>query len=166
LQRAFVDRADQCEVRDVDRPRRLSLDEAHHRRGGELGTVVSGLERRCVIELLDGRDRRIVERWLSALPADVRARIDVVSIDPYDGYRQAIRAALPHARIVCDHFHLVPAPIRRWMRCAAIARVRPRRGPKGVRRSGQHAAWRPHLYNARHRLLKAREGLSNATADA
>jgi hypothetical protein len=35
---AFVDRADQCEVRDVDRPRRSSLDEAHHRRGGELGT--------------------------------------------------------------------------------------------------------------------------------
>jgi len=29
-----------------------------------------------------------------------------------------------------------------------------------VRRSGQHAAWRPELYRARHRLLKARERLS------
>jgi hypothetical protein len=27
-----------------------------------------------------------------------------VSIDPDDGYRQAIRTALPHARVVCDHF--------------------------------------------------------------
>ena len=33
------------------------------------------------------------------------------------------------------------------------------RRPKGVRRSGQHAAWRPELYRARHRLLKARERL-------
>jgi transposase len=85
----------------------------------------------------------------------------VVSIDPYDGYRQAIRAALPHARIVCDHFHLV-----RGANAAldAVRRERQRqakaRRPKGVRRSGQHAAWRPELYRARHRLLKARERLS------
>jgi transposase len=85
----------------------------------------------------------------------------VVSIDPYDAYRQAIRAALPHARIVCDHFHLV-----RGANAAldAVRRERQRqakaRRPKGVRRSGQHAAWRPELYRARHRLLKARERLS------
>jgi transposase len=105
--RAFADRADQLKARDVDRPRRLSLDEAHHRRGHELATVVSDLDRRCVIEVLDGRDRRTIERWLSALPAEIRAGIEVVSIDPYDAYRQAIRAALPNARIVCDRFHLV-----------------------------------------------------------
>jgi transposase len=105
--------------------------------------------------------RRTVERWLSALPAEVRAGIEVVSIDPYDGYRQAIRAALPHARIVCDHFHLVRGAnaaldaVRRECQRQAKARR-----PKGVRRSGQHAAWRPELYRARHRLLKARERLS------
>ncbi len=159
--RAFADRTRRREARDVDRPRRLSLDEAHHRRGGELATVVSDLDRRCVVEVLDGRDRRTVERWLSALPAEIRAGIEVVSIDPYDGYRQAIRAALPHARIVCDHFHLV-----RGANAAldAVRRERQRqakaRRPKGVRRSGQHASWRPELYRARHRLLKARERLS------
>ncbi|HEX5923315.1 MAG TPA: ISL3 family transposase, partial [Baekduia sp.] len=159
---AFADCTRQRQARGVDRvPRRLSLDEAHHRRGGELATVVSDLDRRCVIEVLDGRDRRTVERWLSALPAEVRAGIEVVSIDPYDGYRQAIRAALPDARIVCDHFHLV-----RGANTAldAVRRERQRqakaRRPKGVRRSGQHAAWRPELYRARHRLLKARERLS------
>jgi transposase len=160
--RAFADRADEREASDVDhRPRRLSLDEAHHRRGHELATVVSDLDRRCVIEVLDGRDRRTVERWLSALPDDLRAGIEVVSIDPYDAYRYAIRAALPHARIVCDHFHLV-----RGANTAldAVRRERQREAkakrPKGVRRSGQHAAWRPELYRSRHRLLKARERLS------
>jgi transposase len=160
--RAFSERANQREARGGDRrPRRLSLDEAHYRRGGELATVVSDLDRRCVIEVLDGRDRRTIERWLSALPAEIRAGIEVVSIDPYDGYRQAIRAALPHARIVCDHFHLV-----RGANAALDAERRERqrqaraRRPKGVRRSGQHAAWRPELYRARHRLLKARERLT------
>jgi transposase len=158
--RAFADRAGRLEARE-DKPRRLSLDEAHHRRGHELATVVSDLDRRCVIEVLDGRDRRTVERWLSALPAQVRAGIEVVSIDPYDGYRQAIRAALPDARIVCDHFHLVRGAnaaldaVRRERQRQATARR-----PKGVRRSGQHAAWRPELYRARHRLLKARERLT------
>jgi transposase len=73
---AFADWSRQREARDVDRaPRRLSLDEAHHRRGGELATVVCDLNRRCVIEVLDGRDRRTIERWLSALPVEVRADI-------------------------------------------------------------------------------------------
>jgi transposase len=123
--------------------------------------VVSDLDRRCVIEVLDGRDRCTVERWLCALPADVRGGIEVVSIDPYDAYRCAIRAALPHARIVCDHFH----PVRGANTALdAVRRDRQReakaRGPKGVRRSGQPAARRPELYRARHRLLKARERLS------
>jgi transposase len=160
--RAFADRVRGFECGAQRCPRRLSLDEAHHRRGHELATVVSDLDRRCVIEVLDGRDRRTIERWLSALPADVRVGIEVVSIDPYDAYRQAIHAALPHARIVCDHFHLV-----RGANAAldAVRRERQRqakaRRPKGVRRSGQHAAWRPELYRSRHRLLKARERLTS-----
>jgi transposase len=162
VERAFAERSDRHRARAGDqRPRRLSLDEAHHRRAHELATVVSDLDRRRVIEVLDGRDRRTVERWLRALPAEIRTGIEVVSIDPYEAYRQAIQAALPHAGIVCDHFHLV-----RGANSAldAVRRERQRearaRRPKGVRRSGQHAAWRPELYRARHRLLKARERLT------
>ena len=66
VDRAFAERADQRQARDDDgRPRRLSLDEAHHRRGGELATVVSDLDRRRVVEILDGRDRRTVETTLA-----------------------------------------------------------------------------------------------------
>jgi transposase len=143
-------------------PRRLSLDEAHHRRGRELATVVSDLDRRCVIEVLPGCQRKVIERWLAALPADRRAAIEVVSIDPCDAYRQAIWAALPDARIVCDRFHVV-----RGANSAldAVRRERQRdanaRRPRGTRRSGQHVRWRPELYRARHRLLKARERLNS-----
>jgi transposase len=160
--RAFGDGRRRLEAAPAaGRPRRLSLDEAHHRRGRELATVVSDLDRRRVVEVLDGRSRRRVERYLRSLPEDARRAIEVVSIDPYDAYRQAIRTELPRARIVCDHFHLVRGAntaldsIRRERQ-----RQHARRRPKGVRRSGQAATWQPELYRARHRLLKARERLT------
>lgn len=60
-----------------------------------------------------------------------------------------------------DHFHLVrgassavDSVIRERQRAAG------RRRPKGARRSGQRATWGPDLYRAGHRLLKARERLT------
>lgn len=160
--RAFAIAGDELVARREDRPpRRLSFDEAHHRRGRELATVVSDLDRRRVIEVLPGCQRKVIQRWLTALPDEVRAGIEVVSIDPSEAYRQAIRTALPDARIVCDRFHLV-----RGANTAldAVRRERQRdasaKRPKGARRSGQHGRWRPELYHARHRLLKAAERLN------
>jgi transposase len=67
--RAFRDGRDELlGARTTRAPRRLSLDEAHHRRGHELATVVSDLDRRRVVEVLDGRRRRRVERYLRSLP--------------------------------------------------------------------------------------------------
>lgn len=160
--RAFADGGDELlAARERRPPRRLSLDEAAHRRRRELATVVSDLDRRHVIDVLDGRSRRTVQRWLRALSEADRRSIQIVSIDPYEAYRQAIHAELPHARIVVDHFHLVRGAntaldsVRRE-RQRAVGRQR----PKGTRRSGQQARWRPALYHARHRLLKARERLT------
>jgi transposase len=139
----------------------LSLDEAHHRRGRELATVVSDLDRRRVVEVLEGRSQRIVVDYLRGLSERQRSAIEVVSIDPYDAYRQAIRAELPGARIGADRFHLV-----RGANAAldAVRRERQRqvgrRRPKGVRRSGQLSTWRPELYRARRLLAKGRERLS------
>jgi transposase len=137
------------------------LDEAHHRRRHELATVVSDLDRRRVVEVLDGRSRRVIERYLRSLPESDRRAIDVVSIDPYDAYRQAIHAELPSARIVVDHFHLVRGvntaldTVRREQQ-----REQARRTPKGTRRSGQRNRWNPELHRARHRRLKASERLT------
>jgi transposase len=127
-------------------PRRLSLDEAHHRRGRELATVVSDLDRRRVIEVLDGTQRRVVERFVLALPEHVRAGIEGVSIDPSVLYRQAIRAALPDARSVCDWFHLVRGAN---VALDTVRRERPRdastRRRARTRRSSDPASWRPEL---------------------
>jgi len=159
--RAFRDGAHDLARRERGPVRRLSLDEAHHRRGRELATVVSDLDGRRVVEVLDGRSRRRVERYLRSLPKAHRHAIEVVSIDPYEAYRQAIRTVLPETRIVADHFHLVRGAntaldsVRRERQ-----RQAGRRRPKGTRRSGQQGRWRKDLYRARHRLLKGSERLS------
>jgi transposase len=147
---------------DARLPSRLSLDEAHHRRGHELVTIVSDPDRRGVIEVLEGRSRRVVERYLRSLPAEQRQAIAAVSIDPYEAYRQAIRACLPDARIVCDPFHLVRGANEAL---DSVRRERqrlghPRRHSERTARRTRHDSWRAELFHARHRLLKARERLS------
>lgn len=146
---------------DEPPPRRLALDEAAHRRGSQaLATVVCDLDRRRVLDVVDGRDRRTIERYLRSLPAERREAIEAVSIDPYEAYRQAVRAALPGARIVVDPFHLVRGAntaldsVRRERQ--RFVRQRRRTGARQTRGLG----WRGELFHARHRLLKARERLS------
>ena len=85
----------------------MSLDEAQRGPGQPLATIASDLDARRVIEVLDGRSRRVVESWLRALPDSYRQAIEVVAIDPYEAYRQAIHAQLPNATIVVDPFHMV-----------------------------------------------------------
>jgi transposase len=141
-------------------PRRLSLDEAHHRRGHELATIVSDPDKRRVVEVLEGRSRRIVERYLRSLPAAEREAIRAVSIDPYDAYRQAVRQELPQTQIVSDPFHLVRGANE------ALDTVRRQRQHQPALRRRQQGrkprkeSWRQQLFRARHRLLKARERLS------
>jgi hypothetical protein len=100
-------------------PRRLSLDEAAHRRRRELATVVSDLDRRRVIDVLDGRSRRTVQRWLQALPEADRRSIEVVSIDPHDAYRQrsASNCRTPGSSSITSTSSAAPTP--RWTPCAA-----------------------------------------------
>lgn len=162
VRRAFEDGAERALRRRqmAKATRRLSLDEAHHRRGHELATVVSDLDRRCVIEVLDGRSQNTVKRYLRSLSTVRREAIEVVSIDPYEGYRQAVRAILPEASIVADRFHLVRGAneamdtVRRQNQRAAA-----KKKPKGTRLNGRLATWRPELYRARHRLLTSSKRL-------
>jgi transposase len=160
--RAFCAGAAELEAGRGLRPVRwLSLDEAQRGPNQPLATVASDLDARRVIEVLDGRSRRVVERWLRALPGETRSAIEVVAIDPYEAYRQAIQAQLPHATIVVDPFHMVRGANTAldYVRRARQRQARTGSHPKGARQAGS-LTWRRDLYNARRRLLKARERLT------
>jgi transposase len=103
--------------------RRLSFDEAARRKGSNnLATVVSDLDCRCVHEVLDGRSKRVLERYLGSLSEEQRSGVEVVCIDLHDPYRQAVRGKVsrrPDRRrpLSCR----ARRPGKRSARCAAPA---------------------------------------------
>jgi transposase len=60
-----------------------------------------------IIGLAAGRSGACVEGWIALQSNEFRAAVTVVAIDPSAPYASGIRRALPAARIVLDHFHLV-----------------------------------------------------------
>jgi len=140
--------------------RRLAIDEAAHRRGSKrLVTVVCDPDRRCVLEVLEGRDRRTLERFLRALPEPQRRALEAVSIDPAFAYREALRAALPGVAIVLDPFHLVRGA-NGALDTVRRERQRFRRRARPVSSEQRSGGFRPQLWRARRRLLKGAERLS------
>jgi transposase len=69
--------------------------------------VLSDIERHRVIAVLPNRLKATLEQWLDELSEEERRAIQVVSMDMWEAYRQAVRSELPHAEIVADRFHVV-----------------------------------------------------------
>jgi transposase len=89
---------------------RWLLGEVGWRRSDPWMTSIVDLERSSrggIIGLAPGRSGACVEGWLALQNGEFRAAVQVVAIDPSAPYAAGIRRALPHARIVLDHFHLV-----------------------------------------------------------
>jgi len=121
-------------------PRRISFDEAAHRNGSHhLCTVISDLDRKRVHDVLDGRTRRIVERFPDTLTVAEYERVEVVCIDLHEPYRQAIRCKLPNAKIVVDPFHVVRGAGE------ALDTVRPRTPARTAPRSTRTRRTSPQL---------------------
>lgn len=61
---------------------------------------------RAILGLTPGRSSAAVCAWLDAREQSWREQIEVVAIDPCAAYAKAVRATLPNAVLVVDHFHL------------------------------------------------------------
>jgi transposase len=59
-----------------------------------------------VLGVLPDRQEKTVESFLKSMPVPLQATIHSVCVDMYEGYRQAVKAALPHAQVVVDRFHV------------------------------------------------------------
>jgi transposase len=86
----------------------LGIDEiALKKRHKQFALVLSDLERRCVIAVLDDRRKETLEKWFDQLSSQERQAICVVSIDMWEPFYLAVKAKLPHATIVADRFHVM-----------------------------------------------------------
>lgn len=124
-------------------PKWLGIDEIHML--GQARCVLTNIEARTLIDILPGRKRSEVAKRLMILPQ--RDTIELVAMDMWSPYRDAVRDVLPQAIIVIDKFHIVR------MANAAVEKVR-----KQIRQ-GQTDRQRRSLMHDRYLLLRRRADL-------
>jgi transposase len=95
--------------RDWSQVRRLLIDETSARRGHRYVTSVVDADTRELLFLTEGREGAAVAAFVEELRAHggKPGQIELVAMDMSPAYRQGVRAHLPHARIVFDHFHVM-----------------------------------------------------------
>ena len=84
-------------------PTHLGIDEVHL--ANQMRCVLANVKERTVIDVLKDRNKKTVLRYLNTLPD--RDTIEVVAIDMWEPYYDAATLALPGAKVVIDHFHIV-----------------------------------------------------------
>ena len=96
------------ERRELEAPRYAGVDETSFQKRHEYVTVVSDLERGCVLHVADDRGQEALDRFWEMLPERERAKIEAVAMDMWEPYIQSTRAHLPGAdeKIVFDKFHV------------------------------------------------------------
>ena len=105
-----------------------------------------------ILDVFEGRNANDLKGWLASRPGWWRNGIEVVSVDPHEGYRSAITASglLDDAVIVVDPFHIVR------LANAAVTKSRQRVQQATV----GHRGWNGDpLYGVRKLLLMAAEAV-------
>ena len=142
---------DKLARRPVGPPRLLGVDETTFRRYRSYMTGLVDLDGPRLWDFIEGRSKKVLVDRLEALGEGVRS-IEAVVIDPYAGYKAAVRDAAPRATRVADHFHIV------GLANAALTDVRTRRQQEITGHRGRKG---DPLWSVRHDLLRAREHLTD-----
>ena len=85
-------------------PAFLGLDEIKIKKLGEV-TVVTDLEHRTLYDMMLGRNQTSLTEYFSRIPNP--ENVLWVCTDMYRPFEKTIKSALPNARWVVDHFHIV-----------------------------------------------------------
>ena len=107
----------------IDDPKRfdgvrvLGVDEhvwRHTRRGDRYVTVIIDLTPirdntgpARLLDMVQGRSKQAFKTWLAARPKQWRARVEVVAMDGFTGFKTATTEELPDATAVMDPFHVI-----------------------------------------------------------
>ena len=132
--------------RPVQHPRKMGIDEFSVAKRYKYRTVLTDLEKHCVVTTLNGRDSAGLKGYLAVL--DEKQRPEMFVVDIWKGYISAIREVCSDAVIVADKFHII-----RMVNYALdfTRRVIQRQTQKGKKQI---------IFRAKHLLLKAYERLT------
>jgi transposase len=117
----------------------LNIDEIALEKGhGNFVLVLSAPEEGYILDVLPDRERKTLENWLDRLMPDMQKAIKVVNVDMWEPYTLAIKAKLPHARIVVDRFHVM----KNLNHCLTMARREIQRmAPNEVKEQLKGSRW-------------------------
>jgi transposase len=95
------------------------MQPAHRRRRRRFVTAVVDVTSGQILDVFEGRDAKHLRSWLAEMPAAWRAMVQVVSVDPHEGYRSAITntTLLGDIALVVDPFHVVRLANQALTRC-------------------------------------------------
>ncbi len=139
----------------------LGLDEtsflkANRRQRTRYVTGFVDLDRKRMIDLVEGNDAKGIRTWLGAQDPQWRKAVETVAIDLAESYRAGLSPYLDHATRVADPFHVV----RVANRCLDQVRRRVQNETLG-HRGRKHDP----LYRIRKLLLKGSERLDERGSD-
>ena len=86
--------------------RRLGMDEIALKKGRCYATVFYDHDRKCVIDMVEGRKSEDIERFFAKMGPEWCASVEVVTSDLWWAYKFAVRKFLTNATIVTDKFHV------------------------------------------------------------
>ena len=102
------------------------MQPAHRRRRRRFVTAVVDLDSGQLLDVFEGRDARQLRAWMADLAPSWLAQVEVVSVDPHEGYRSAVvgsdpvtgrTSPLAQASVVVDPFHIVRLANMALTRC-------------------------------------------------
>jgi len=70
-------------------------------------TQIVDLDRHRLLDVVEGRSRDVLGRWLADRGSDWCNQISLATLDPAAGYRAALVEHLANATLVVDHFHAI-----------------------------------------------------------
>jgi transposase len=85
----------------------LGIDEVSRRKGHHYLTVVYDLERRVLLWVGEDRTEETLTRFFSELGRRRSATVQVVCLDMWQAYLNAVQHHAPNAQVLFDRFHLV-----------------------------------------------------------
>jgi transposase len=170
---AAVARRGRMRVEDPDRvgaTEMVGFDEtvmqpARRRRRRRFVTAAVDVGSGQILDVFEGRDAKDLRAWMATMPGSWLAQIQVVSVDPHEGYRSAVTnpdpltarpSPLASTTIVVDPFHVVR------LANAAVTKCRQRVQQETL----EHRGWKGDpLYDIRKLLLLGAERVDEAGWD-
>ena len=77
------------------------------RRWRDLTPVKNGTGPARLLDMVEGRSKKVFKAWLAARPSAWRDRVETVAMDGFTEFKTAAAEEVPHAATVMDPFHVV-----------------------------------------------------------